>query len=158
MDPKVLEWREAHPIQQNACGRKGAAVPDEAELGPVTDPKDNPYGRRYREMCGVLRWVEQCSRPDISAVLSELCKVQLCPGEKHAEMLDHLLKYLFTTQDAGIMFGRRVGEHPYGPVVGYVVSDWAGDGETFATRGGWVFQSWGGTARDRKSTSGGGGC
>ena len=97
-------------------------------------------------MCGVLRWVEQCSRPDISAVLSELCKVQINPGEKHRKAMEHLMMYINSTKNVGIMYGQSADVSVTdGPLVGYVDSDWAGDGESFYTRGGWIFQSWQGT-------------
>ena len=56
----------------------------------ISDPALNLEGTRFREICGALRWVEQCTRPDISAVLSELSKVQSNPGEIHVERLEHL--------------------------------------------------------------------
>ena len=42
-------------------------------------PKENSRGKEYRQLCGTLRWIEQCTRPDISATLAELCKVQANP-------------------------------------------------------------------------------
>ena len=31
----------------------------------ISDPALNAEGTRFREICGALRWVEQCTRPDI---------------------------------------------------------------------------------------------
>ena len=61
------------------------------------DPKHNPHGKRFREICGALRWLEQCTRLDISARLSELCKVQANPGRKHVEEITRLMNYIATT-------------------------------------------------------------
>jgi hypothetical protein len=107
------------------------------------DPKDNPHLRRFREMCGVLRWIEQCTRPDLSATLSELCKVQCNPGESHMKRMEHLMKYVGSTRSLGLLFGRPAGKHASGPVVGLCDSDWAGDPDSAYSRGGYIFESWG---------------
>ena len=110
---------------------------------PATDPKENTIATSYRELCGALRWIEQCTRPDISASLSELAKVQINPGQVHMKRLRHLLRYVITTSAAGIVYGGKKGEAACGPCVGYVDSDWAGDPDTFYTLGGWVVTAWG---------------
>ena len=110
---------------------------------PSEDPTTNRDAKRYREICGVLRWLEQCTRPDISTTLSELCKVQINPGKVHMQALEHLLRYVSSTRDRGILYGRRERDHPYGLIVGYTDSDWAGDTDKQYSRGGCVFMSWG---------------
>ena len=110
---------------------------------PSEDPAANRDATRYREICGVLRWLEQCTRPDISTTLSELCKVQINPGKVHMQALEHLLRYVSSTRDRGILYGRRERDHPYGLIVGYTDSNWAGDADTQYSRGGCVFMSWG---------------
>ena len=106
------------------------------------DPGKNPFVKRYRELCGVLRWIEQSTRPDISASLSELAKVQCNPGEAHVKRLNHLMRYVSSTRGMGILFGRKETKHAFGAVVGYVDSDWAGDPDSSYSRGGYVFESW----------------
>ena len=61
--------------------------------------------------------------------------------------LSHLMRYVSSTRDRGILFGRDetrhgTGKHAYGPIVGYVDSDWAGDPDSKYSRGGYVFESW----------------
>ena len=109
---------------------------------PKCDPKDNPNGRGFREKCGMMRWVEQCTRPDISATLSELCKVQINPGEAHMKMMNHLCKYVNTTRSLGIVYGAHDPERASGPLTMYVDSDWAGDPDTFYSRGGYLAFAW----------------
>ena len=109
---------------------------------PKEDPKDNPNGKSYREKCGMLRWIEQCTRPDISATLSELCKVQINPGGVHVKMMDHLCRYVSTTKGLGIVYGRHDPDRASGPLVMYVDSDWAGDPDTFYSRGGYQSMAW----------------
>lgn len=109
---------------------------------PKGDPKDNPDGKSYRERAGMMRWIEQCSRPDISATLSELCKVQINPGPVHVKMMDHLCRYINTTKSLGIVYGAHVPNRATGPLVMYVDSDWAGDPDTFYSRGGFQALAW----------------
>ena len=78
------------------------------------DPKDNPNGRGFREKCGMMRWIEQCTRPDISATLSELCKVQINPGEVHMKMMNHLCKYVNTPRSLGVVYGAHDPERASG--------------------------------------------
>ena len=110
---------------------------------PEGPPQYNEDGRAFREMVGGLRWVEQCSRPDISAALSEVSAVQSNPGKVHVERLMHLMRYVCTTREAGIMYGEAVDEsRPCGPLVAYTDSDWSGDKETSETRGGYIVEMW----------------
>ena len=94
-------------------------------------------------MCGVLRWIEQCTRPDISATLSELCKVQINPGEEHVKRMDHLMRYVFTTKGLGLMYGGTKPGTASGILTAHTDADWCGDELTKYSRGGWVVSSWG---------------
>ena len=93
---------------------------------PSSDPSLNPSGKRFRELVGVLRWLEQCTRPDISAALSELGKVQLNPAPKHVAALEHLVRYVYTTRHLGLFYGSPPTNHPSGVILGYVDANWEG--------------------------------
>ena len=136
-------------IKYEIVGRKGVRTTAPSGAGKVTvrdcaqcEPKDNLIGRKFREICGVLRWIEQCTRPDISATLSELSKVQLNPGPVHMERLMHLMRYVNTTKHLGLLYGGKKVEMANGLLVGYVDSDWAGDPDTMYSRGGWLYSCW----------------
>ena len=106
---------------------------------PEEGPSRNPQrAKRYRELCGVLRWIEQCTRPDISTTLSELCKVQINPGEAHVKALHHLMKYVNATKGRCIVYGREETMHASGRIVGYVDSDWANCKVTRRSHTGWL--------------------
>ena len=109
---------------------------------PTGDPQSNPEGTRFREICGVLRWIETCTRPDISAALGELSKVQSNPGQVHVEMLDHLMRYVHTTAHHGLLYGGKKQRTADDVLVGYVDSNWAGDCDNYQTRGGYIFTAW----------------
>ena len=112
---------------------------------PQKDPSENKLGRRYREYCGVLRWLEVATRVDISATLSELCKVQINPSKGHMERLEWLMRYVCTTRKSCIVYGGpNDRDAPEGPLIMYSDSDWAGDPETRHSRGGYIAMSWGG--------------
>ena len=110
---------------------------------PSCKPEDNPRGRRFRQMTGALRWIEQCTRPDISATLSELSKVQINPGDEHVERLEHLMCYVSTTRTLSLVYGGPSRGTIEGPLSGYVDSDWAGDPDTYYSRGGHIHCMWG---------------
>ena len=110
---------------------------------PSCKPEDNKRGRRFREMTGALRWIEQCTRPDISATLSELSKVQINPGDAHVKRLDHLMAYVSTTRTLSLVYGSPSKGTIEAPLSAYVDSDWAGDADTHYSRGGHIHCMWG---------------
>ena len=130
----MQEFKPTHAV---ASGEK--ITTDDCYEG---EPKDNPLGKRFREMCGALRWLEQCTRLDISARLSELCKVQANPGAKHMRELTRLMSYVATTKAQGILYGGPITNKADGPLVGYCDADWGGDPDTFKSRGGYIFTAW----------------
>jgi len=57
--------------------------------------------------------------------------------------LQHMMRFLCTTRDAGILYGKARDESmPDGPLIIYTDSDWAGDVDTRETRGGFVATAW----------------
>ena len=109
---------------------------------PDLEPGTNPLQKKYCELIGIMRWIERCTRPDLTVTLSELGKVQANPGEKHWKKLLHLLKYVASTRHLGIIYGGPRTSDADGPLLGYVDSNWGGDGDDYKSRGGFVFLSW----------------
>jgi len=109
---------------------------------PDLEPGKNPLQKKYCELIGIMRWIERCTRPDLTVTLSELGKVQANPGEKHWKKLLHLLKYVASTRHLGIIYGGPRTSDADGPLLGYVDSNWGGDGDDYKSRGGFVFLSW----------------
>jgi hypothetical protein len=54
---------------------------------PDLEPGKNPLQKKYVELIGILRWIERCTRPDLTVALSELGKVQANPGQVHWKKL-----------------------------------------------------------------------
>ena len=109
---------------------------------PDLEPGKNQLQKKYCELIGIMRWIERCTRPDLTVTLSELGKVQANPGEKHWKKLLHLLKYVASTRHLGIIYGGPRTSDADGPLLGYVDSNWGGDGDDYKSRGGFVFLSW----------------
>ena len=110
---------------------------------PQVAPGKNPLQRKYAELIGILRWIERCTRPDLTVALSELGKVQANPGELHWKKLLHLLRYVASTRDLGLLYGAPTSSDASGPLVGYVDSNWGGVGEEPGkSRGGYIFMAW----------------
>ena len=130
----LLEMRSVHtPNDGNDVSK--ADCPD-------LQPGQNPLQKKYVELLGMLRWIERCTRPDLTATLSMLGKVQCNPGEAHWKKLIHVLRYVATTRESGIVYGGPVTTAASGPLVGYVDSNWGGDGDKYKSRGGYVFCAW----------------
>ena len=113
--------------------------------------KDAMSKHPYREIIGSLRYLEQCTRPDISFALNRLSRYQANPGIPHWQELKHLCKYVHGTKSHGIMYGKGVYpkhrelQHDLsGPLECFVDSDHAADKDTRRSCTGYIFFSRGG--------------
>ena len=62
---------------------------------------------RYRSLVPSMLYVGSTTRPDISYVLSVLCRCLDNPSEKHLEAADLLLAYLMGTATLGVIYWRH---------------------------------------------------
>jgi hypothetical protein len=113
--------------------------------------KDAMSKHPYREIIGSLRYLEQCTRPDISFALNRLSRYQANPGIPHWQELKHLCKYVHGTKSHGIMYDKGVYpkhrelQHDLsGPLECFVDSDHAADKDTRRSCTGYIFFSRGG--------------
>jgi len=113
--------------------------------------KDAMSKHPYRHVIGSLRYLEQCTRPDISFALNRLSRYQANPGLPHWQELKHLCRYVSGTKSHGIMYGKGVYpmhkelQHDLsGPLQCFVDSDHAADKETRRSCTGYIFFSRGG--------------
>jgi hypothetical protein len=94
----------------------------------------------YREAVGSLMYLMTSTRPDIAAPVGFLSRYLSCPGRRHWEAAQRVLKYVNATRTFGISYRRE-------PVVNYHVycdSDWAGDLDGRRSTTGWVAMLGGG--------------
>ena len=113
--------------------------------------KDAMSKHPYRHIIGSLRYLEQCTRPDIAFALNRLSRYQVNPGLPHWNELKHLVRYVAGTRHHGILFGKNsYPQHAAlqydlsGPLECFVDSDHAADKDTRRSTTGYVFYSRGG--------------
>jgi len=122
------------------------------EMCPIDQSeKDDMAKAPYRQIVGSLRYLEQCTRPDISFALNRLSRFQVNPGRAHWNELKHLVRYVSGTQAYGLLYGKdgypqhAVFNHDLsGPLECFVDSDHAADKDTRRSCTGYVFFSRGG--------------
>ena len=138
----------------NMEGSKPVSTP--LELGthldtsqqPVLDvDKEQMCNIPYRSAVGSLMYLSTCTRPDISAAISELSKFSQNPGAVHWEGVKRVLRYVNATAGDGLLYKRGAQV----AVWGYADAGHAGDQETSRGRHGYVFLSAGAAVSWRSS-------
>ena len=122
------------------------------EMCPVEQGEKEAMAKvPYRQIVGSLRYLEQCTRPDISFALNRLSRYQVNPGQAHWTELKHLVRYVSSTRSYGLLYGKdgypqhAVFNHDLsGPLECFVDSDHAADKDTRRSCTGYVFYSRGG--------------
>ena len=106
------------------------------------DTPDPVLHRRYRTIVGVLGWLNQGTRPDISHAYSELSKFIQRPGQKYMDAAEYCLKYLAGTVDLCIHYGRtkdgKIEGRELNSLWGWVDVDFAADLDTRRSHTGYV--------------------
>ena len=76
----------------------------------------------YTHLIGSLLYLSVCTRPDIAQAVGVLSKYISEPRVAHWQAAKGLMRYVASTREQGIMFGRAPGI-----VLGYCDADYAGD-------------------------------
>ena len=78
-----------------------------------------------------------CTRPDISHAVGTVSRYMHNPGKEHWQAVKWILRYIQKTLDVGLISKKddMVGQH----VVGYYLSDYAGDLDKRRSTIGYVF-------------------
>jgi transposase InsO family protein len=99
--------------------------------------KDNS---KYAEILGMLMYLSNGSRPDLSYSVSVLARFMATPREEHWRVLIGVVRYVKGTMNYGIKFdGKALGE-----LVGYSDADFGGDPDKRRSTTGYVFTIAGG--------------
>ena len=72
---------------------------------PLVEPLNPDLPRRrqvYQSIFGCINWIETCTRPDISPVLTFLASHRNSPHPQHYKLAVHALKYLTRSNEYGI--------------------------------------------------------
>ncbi|GJW66600.1 retrovirus-related pol polyprotein from transposon TNT 1-94 [Tanacetum coccineum] len=111
---------------------------DMKELGPARKILDMEVVRD-RNPEGSLMYLMVCTRLDIAYVVSIVSRYLENPGKNHCEALKWILKYLKSTADVGLVYGRHQGKHV--DVDGFVDADYAKDPDNGRSIIGYVFMA-----------------
>ena len=115
---------------------------------PISDvDKEQMCSIPYRSAIGSLMYLSTCTRPDISAAVSELSKFSQNPGAAHWEGVKRVLRYINGTAGEGLLYKRGAQVATWG----YSDSGHAGDKETSRGRSGYIFLSAGAAISWRSS-------
>ncbi|MBW0494710.1 hypothetical protein O181_034425 [Austropuccinia psidii MF-1] len=81
---------------------------------------DKPYLKRI----GILLYIAQACRPDISFAVNYLARFSLCTDQEHWNTLEHLIAYLHRTRDMGILISKS---NLSSEVKCFVDANWGGE-------------------------------
>lgn len=96
-------------------------------------------GNRFAECVGGLLYIAAVTRPDLATAVSVLARSMAKPTKRHWLQLKQLLRYLVATRTLGIIFGGGKDG-----LEGWTDSDYAACKDTRRSRGGFVFNVFGG--------------
>jgi hypothetical protein len=88
----------------------------------------------YCSVIDSLMYVMVCSRPDLSYAMSIVSKYMSNPGKEHWRAVQWIFRFLRVTTDHCLQFSRTTKG-----LIGYVVSDYAGDLDRRRSLIGYVF-------------------
>ena len=93
----------------------------------------------YTHLIGSLLYQSVCTRPDIAQAVGVLSKYMSEPTVAHWQAAKGLMRYVASTREQGIVFGRAPGI-----VLGYCDADYAGDLDNRRSTTGFVYLLHGG--------------
>ena len=113
------------------------------DVGPPTPADtlmDDDHAEKYRKAVGELRWLADCTRPDIAFIVGKLAAAIATPTQRHWSILKQTARYLKGTDNLGLTYRTHANgptsEINHGLLTSYSDADFAAD------------------PTDRKSTSG----
>ena len=96
--------------------------------------------RKYAEIVGMLMYLANGTRPDLSYSVGALARFMACPRKEHWQRLMGVVRYLKGTANVGIIFdGKKMGD-----LTGFSDSDFGGDPDKRRSTTGYVFMLAGG--------------
>ena len=107
-------------------------------LGPpdpeYTSPSD--LKEAYQALIGLLNWISQKTRPDITYACSQLSRYLNNPSPDHMAAAKHLLRYLSGTSSYGVLYTPDADDQ----LVGYTDASYADDKATSKSTGAYAYR------------------
>jgi hypothetical protein len=75
------------------------------ELLPNEEQASAASTRKYQRKTSSVLYLAVITRPDIAFAISQLCRFNINPSNKHHKAIDHLLRYLRTTRTLALQLG-----------------------------------------------------
>lgn len=98
---------------------------------------DDVRHKQYESMVGSILYAATCTRPDVAFAVSRCGSFTSSPAEPHFIAAKRILRFLKGTSHDGIGY---TSDSTHGlELIGFADSDWAGDGDTCRSRGGYIF-------------------
>ena len=111
------------------------------DMSPKTDSEQKEMSDKpYRSILGSVMWGQLATRPDLSFAVSLLARFQANPGLGHWSALLHVVGYIKSTLDLGLMYSRDYDISP----TAFVDADFGGCRDTRRSTSGYVFLMSGG--------------
>eukprot|EP00961_Rhodomonas_salina_P204892 2765819-Rhodomonas_salina.1 len=133
---EVTEYLGCALVPHLAAIRRGSLAPSYStplEPGKRLTKKASPthpnpvLQARFRGILGHTSFLVQMTRPDLSFAFAELSKFAACPGQKHLDSAERMLRYIAGTYNQGITYS---GTKRRNVLMGWVDSDFAADPDT----------------------------
>ncbi|MBW0541943.1 hypothetical protein O181_081658 [Austropuccinia psidii MF-1] len=109
------------------------------ELKSLESNTTNTPPFNYRRALGLLQYIVQCTRPDLSFATSFLSQFLENPKDIHYKALIHTLKYLLGTQKFMLKLGSNLMSHSKTQVFGFTDSNWGGGTEKKSFSGSLIY-------------------
>lgn len=99
--------------------------------------KDTTVNAPYQSLVGALNWIATCTRPDIVAAVSSLCRFMQNPRAEHWTAAKRVLAYLKGTREMKLCY--RASENQDSNLHGFSDANCGGDINTRKSTTGFVF-------------------
>ncbi|MBW0465060.1 hypothetical protein O181_004775 [Austropuccinia psidii MF-1] len=100
-------------------------------------PKQPPFN--FRRAVGLLQYLVQCTRPNLSFATSFISQFLESPCEPHYQALIHTLKYISGMKHFSLKLGQNHLNHLKSEIVGFTDSDWGGGTEKKSFSGSLIY-------------------
>ncbi|KAK2408198.1 hypothetical protein QL285_043729 [Trifolium repens] len=129
--------------------RKEANTPCDASVKLFKNTGESIRQSEYASIIGSLRYVTDCTRPDIAYAVGQLCRFTSRPGNEHWQAINRVMRYLKKTMNLGL-------HYQIFPAVleGYNDADWNTLSDDSKATSGFIFSIAGGAVswKSKKQT------